>query len=262
MNALAKDDDTRLAQTAEQEGRTDEAAAIYKRIAEQAAARSSIEPWPALKALQSLARLYQREARYTDAVAAFRQAVGVVQSSVNADMRNTVVGMRLQLVGALKQAGDLEGAEQLLQQTVAEAPTDMRLNAMSAYANFLGATERAPQGLQLMQDYLTRGASRPPEEGMALSILAQLARQAGDVKLADEYQKSALTKQPRQLLRDDRGPISSFMHRAFAAAASRTRRRRICVGTGGDEYRRSGRGSGGDRYAGFLSCVGTGELNA
>jgi hypothetical protein len=217
MNALAKDDDTRLAQTAEQEGRTDEAAAIYKRIAEQAAARSSIEPWPTLSALQSLARVYERDSRYADAVAAWRQAVAVVESSADPNFRNHAVVMRLQLATALKQAGDLETAEQVHQQIVADATPDMRFGAMAAYANFLGATERAPQGLQLMQDYLGRGAPQG-EASMALMTLAQLARRAGESKLADEYQKSAMAKQPARTEEQDRILIAPYFQKAQSAA--------------------------------------------
>jgi len=216
MRELAKDD-TRLGEIAEQEGRTDEAAAIYKRIADQAAATTSTDPWPSLNALQSLARLYERDARYADAVTAWRRAVGVIESSANPNP-SIVVGMRLQLAAALKQVGELEAAEQLHQQTIADAPPEMLPQSLTSYANFLGFTDRATQGMQLLKDHLSRGLLQPWGESMALSVLSQFARRGGDSKLAEEYQKSAMAKQTTRPEEKDRNFINPYFQKAQSAA--------------------------------------------
>ncbi len=196
MRALAKNDDLRLAALAEQEGNTNEAAALYKRLAEKAAQEAPSDPWRGMGMYQSLARVYQRDGRYADAAAALRQAVGVLESSSKPEVRNQAMGMQQQVANALKQAGDVEGAERSYRQMLEQAPAEMQFQAVTSYANFLGETERAGQGMQLVNDYLARGAARQPwEESNALMTLSQLARRAGDSKLADQYQKAFASKQ-------------------------------------------------------------------
>jgi tetratricopeptide (TPR) repeat protein len=126
--------------------------------------------------------------------------------------------MQQQLANVLKQAGDGEGAERSYRQMLEQAPPEMQFQAVTSYANFLGETERAPQGLRLMQDYLTGGTAPQHEASMALFTLSQLARRAGDSKLADEYQKSAMAKQPPRQEEKDRNLINPYFQKAQAAA--------------------------------------------
>jgi hypothetical protein len=53
---------------------------------------------------------------------------------------------------------------------------------------------------------------------MALFTLSQLARRAGDSKLADEYQKSAMAKQPPRPEEKDRNFINPYFQKAQSAA--------------------------------------------
>lgn len=220
IRELAKGDDNRLAALAEQEGRTDDAAALYKKLAEQSAGKAQSDIWQALGPLQSLARVYQQERRYADAVAVLRRAITVVEGRPETGGQN--VNLRQQLAAALKQLGQVEAAEQVHLQAIALAPPAQRWQALTAYANFLGETGRGEQGLQLLQDSLARGGpAQEWEESSARFMLSQLARQSGNTKLAEEYQKAAITKQPRQQESLERITLHSFMQRANAAASSK-----------------------------------------
>ncbi len=220
MAALATTDEAR-ASMAEQTGQFEEAAALYKKIAETQPVNVP-GPWAQVNALQSLARMYQNNQEYDKAAAALNQTILVLNNSGMTEAGNQVSSVRQNLAHLYQQAGNLEAAEQTYQQSIAQAPAEMRFQMLSGYATFLGSTKRAGQGEQLLRDYMDSGAIKQPwEESNVWMMLAQLARQGGDPKRGDEYQSMATAKQQAMQTRDnvDRVTIQPLLQKAQAAGA-------------------------------------------
>src|SRR5712692_5650907 len=95
MRSLIQDDPRALAAFYEREGNLDDAVALYKKVAEQAAANPQAQVWEEVGPLQSIANLYQRERRWDDAAATLEQAAGRLEASGRPGAHNQAVGMRL-----------------------------------------------------------------------------------------------------------------------------------------------------------------------
>jgi hypothetical protein len=192
MIAIAKDPGS-SAQFFEQQGQLDEAAAIYKKQAEQT------DPLTRAGALQSLANVYQQEQRYADAADALQQAASALNATGKPELRQRSIGIRLSMASALKVAGQASAADQVYEQLLAEAasaPDGTYVQVLGGYANYLGETKRDAQGQALVNDYLTSHSNlQPHEEANLLFQLANGARRSGDSKLADQYQQAAMEKQ-------------------------------------------------------------------
>jgi hypothetical protein len=187
--AHVKNSDGLLASLYQQSGQIDEAAAIYKRQAAEAA-----DPQQAAAALESLARLYQSAQRYGDAVAALQQAIGKTEVSGGP---GASLGMRQNLAGMLRQAGQGQAADEVYQQLMA-VQTNQQIGAVASYANFLEQTNRVDQAEKLLNDYQANHASAEPGEQLALMLaLANVERLAGKPELAEEYQRRAFPNQPQ-----------------------------------------------------------------
>jgi tetratricopeptide (TPR) repeat protein len=195
IRALASNNQTALAQFYEQQGQLEEAAAIYRTMAEQSA-----DPQATANAWQSLANVYERQERYADAVAAVQQAITTLQSSDKSWIRDLALGMRQNLARYMCQAGELDQAEQVHRQLVQEnrgGPQESLV--MTAYARYLAETNHAAQGESLLRDYLAEHASLDCWQKMdVLFNLSNLARSQGDSQRGDEYQKAAQALQPPQ----------------------------------------------------------------
>jgi hypothetical protein len=194
LRALASNDPAALAQFYDQQGQLEEAAAIYRKLAEQS------DPQARPNALQSLAYICARQEHYPDAVAATQQAIAALQSSDNPGVRIPSVWMRQNLAGYLRQAGELDQAEQVYRQLVQEnrgGPQECQ--TMTIYAQFLSETKRAAQGESMLQDFL---AGHPeldaPQRSNVLFNLSNLARGMGDSQRGDEYQRAAQALQQPQ----------------------------------------------------------------
>jgi tetratricopeptide (TPR) repeat protein len=221
MRELAKDNPNRLAALAEQEGRAEDASALYTKLAEHGVAKAPSDVWQALSPLNSLARVYEQDQRYADAVTVLRRAITLVDGRPETGWQN--VKLRQQLAIALQQTGQADAAEQAYLQAIVLAPAFLRFQMLHGYASFLGETGRGEQGMQLLQDYLARGGPMQEwEESSARMMLSQLARQSGNTKLAKEYQKAAIAKQPRSPGQNERITLNPYMQRANAAASNRS----------------------------------------
>ena len=194
IRALASNNQTALAQFYEQQGQLDEAAAIYRTLAEQS------DPQARSNALQSLAYVYARQEHYADAVAATQQVIAALQSSDNPGIRDQALWMRQNLARYMRQAGEVDQAEQVHQQFVQEnrgGPQESL--TMTMYAQFLSETKRAAQGESLLRDYLAGHANLDWWQKMdVLFNLSNLARSQGDSQRGDEYQKAGTALQPPQ----------------------------------------------------------------
>src|ERR1039457_5292848 len=175
IRALASNNQTALAQFYEQQGQLDEAAAIYRTLAEQP------DPQARSNALQSLASVYARQEHYADAVAATQQVIAALQSSDNPGIRDQALWMRQNLARYMRQAGEVDQAEQVHQQFVQEnrggpqeSPT------MTMYAQFLSETKRAAQGESLLGKKWTSSSTSPtsPEARETLSAAISIRRRA------------------------------------------------------------------------------------
>jgi hypothetical protein len=195
IRTLAGSDQSAVAQFLEQQGQLEEAAAIYRSLAEQA-----VNPQAQASAWQSLANLDARQDRYTDAIDAIQQAIAAVQSSSQPGASGQAFWMRQNLASYLRNAGLVDQAGQVYRQLVEESrggPQETQL--LGAYAGYLAGTERGAQGESLLKDYL---ASLPDQNWQQktnlLYGLADLARRRGDLKGADEYDNArrALDPQP------------------------------------------------------------------
>lgn len=192
MIAIAKDPGS-SAQFYEQQGQLDEAAAIYRKQAEQA------DPLTRAGALQSLANVYQQEQRYPDAADALQQATAALNASGKPEVRQQTVRIRLSMASALNVAGQTSAADQVYEQLLAEAgsaPDGTYLQVLTNYARYLGETKRDAEGQALLKDYLTSHSNlQPQEEANLLFQLANGAVRSGNSKLGDQYQQAALEKQ-------------------------------------------------------------------
>jgi hypothetical protein len=192
MIAIAKDPRS-TAEFYQQHGQLDEAAAIYKKQAEQA------DPSVQAGALESLANIYHQEQRYADAADALRQAIAVVNASGKPELQQQNVWNRTVLAGALNLAGDTSGADQVYEQLLAEAgiaPEGNYLQVLTNYANYLASTKRDAKGQALLSDYLTSHSNLPPQvEANLLYQLSDGASRSGDSKLAEQYRQAAQEKQ-------------------------------------------------------------------
>ena len=215
IRALATNNQAALAQFYDQQGQFDEAAAIYRTLAEQAA-----DPQTKASAWQSLANLDARQEHYSDAVAAGQQAIAAAQSSDKSWVRDQAFWMRWNLAGYLRQAGQIDQADQTYQQLLqASLGGQQESQTVTAYAYFLAETNRGAQGEGLLKDYLAGHSNLNWwEKKNTLLQLAGVAAKMGDSQAADEYRQAgeALLAQPpppaRQTL------IVEEMRKAQAAA--------------------------------------------
>ena len=188
MIGLAKDP-AALAEFYQQQGQLDDAAAIYKKQAEQA------DPSMRAGALQSLANVYEQEQRYADAADALQQANAALNASGKPELQQQTVWNRMSLAKRLNLAGQTQAADQVYEQLLAEtsrAPEGTYLQVLGTYASYLANTNRAMQGQVLLSDYLTNHTNlQPGEETNLLFQLANGARRSGDSKAAEQYQKAA-----------------------------------------------------------------------
>jgi tetratricopeptide (TPR) repeat protein len=193
IRTLGPNDESALARFYEQRGQFEEAAAIYQKLTEQSA-----NPQGKAMAWQSLANLDARQEHFADAVAATRQAMAAVQSSEQPGIRNQALWMRQNLAGFLRQAGQLDEADQVHQQILQESsggPQETQMLGM--YAQYLADTKRGAQGESLLKDYLEGSPNLDPQQKMnVLFSLANVARRTGDSKNAEEYQQAGQALQP------------------------------------------------------------------
>jgi tetratricopeptide (TPR) repeat protein len=210
--AHVKNSDGLLASLYQQDGQIDEAAAIYKRQAAEAA-----DPQQGAAALQSLASLYQSGQRYGDAVAALQQAIGNTEVSSGPVAS---IGMRQSLANMFQQAGQVQAGDEVYQQLMA-GQTNQQLGIVTSYANFLERTNRVGQAEKLLNDYQASHASVEPGEQQALMLpLANVERLSGKPELAEEYQRRAFNQVQvmEQLFRDI--PAADARQRAWAAVSA------------------------------------------
>jgi tetratricopeptide (TPR) repeat protein len=197
IRALAANDESALARFYEEHAQFDEAAAIYKKLAEQATdAQAGTAAW------QSLANLYAVQERYTDAAAAMQKAIAAAQSVDNPGVRIPAAWMHQNLASYLRQAGKLDQADLVYQQILQQNRGDPQENQfLGTYAQYLAETQRGEQGESLLKDYLAQHPAMPPElKWQVLYTLANVARTA-NLKGAEEYQNAAIALQPASFVR-------------------------------------------------------------
>jgi tetratricopeptide (TPR) repeat protein len=194
IRTLGSNDEAAVARFYEQHGQFEEAAAVYKKLAGQ-----STDPQAKANAWQSLANLYARQEHYTDAIAAMQQAMAVLQSSDKPGMRNQALWMRQSLASYMRQAGQLDQADQVYQQILQESRGEPQESQMlGMYAQYLAETKRGAQGESLLKDYLEGHSNLDPQQRMnVLFNLSNVARRTGDSRSADEYQQAAQALQPQ-----------------------------------------------------------------
>jgi len=192
IRSLAANDETALAQFYEQHGQFDEAAAMYKKLAEQ-----STDPQAKTNAWQSLANIYARQEHYSDAVAAIQQAIAAVQSADNPELRSQ--GLYQNLAVYMKDAGLFDQADQVYQQLLQQnRDGQQESQVLGMYAQYLADTNRGAQGETVLKDYLANGSNLDPlQKSNAFFSLANLARRTGDTTRADEYQQAGQALQPQ-----------------------------------------------------------------
>lgn len=194
IRSLASNDQSTLARFYAQHGRSEEAAAIYKALAEQTAdALTRSFAW------QSLAGLYSGQEHYTDAIAAIQQAIAAVGSSDQPNVRSRGVWMRQNLAVYMRRAGLIDQADQVYQQILRQGLDEIQEPQMVAsYAQYLADTQRGAQGETLLKNYLAGSSSLEPQQKTNLLFnLANLARRLGDSNGADAYQQAGEALQPQ-----------------------------------------------------------------
>ena len=195
IRALAANDEWALARFYEQRGQLAEAAAIYRRLAEQSA-----DPQAKANAWQALAALAAGQQHFTDAVAVMQEAIAAVQPLENPGVIGQYSWMRQNLAGYLRSAGMLDQADQVYQQLLQQnSGQPQEAQMLGAYAQYLAETKRGAQGESLLKEYLSNHPSLDSNQRINfLFNLANVARRTGDSKSADEYQQAAQAMQPPQ----------------------------------------------------------------
>jgi hypothetical protein len=121
MRLLIKNNDSELAAFYEWQGQFDEAAAIYRKRAEQASS-----PQEAANFLRQTSDLYAQEKRYAAAAATLQQAVARLEASGDPQARDQTTWMRQSIANLLRQAGQIEQSNQLYWQDHLANPPDVR----------------------------------------------------------------------------------------------------------------------------------------
>jgi hypothetical protein len=192
-------DPAMLASFYEQQGQLDDAAALHKRQAEQAAANSKAQPWDLAGPLQSLANVYERQERWDEALASLQQSAAVFDSASRPELRGQGLQIRLRIADVLNRAGKTEAAGQLYERLLAEVEggrDGMQLQVLTSYARYLSATERGAQAEELLQGYLAGHANLDVSQDIQISYaLAETARLSGRQDRAEQYERSAAEKQ-------------------------------------------------------------------
>ncbi len=186
-----KNSDLMLASLYRQAGRVDEAAALYKRQAEQAA-----DPQQAASVLQQLASLYEGAGRMSDAIGVTQQAIGKMEASdaPGADSRSAQI--RQSLAFLLQQTGQIAAADAIYEQLMG-SQTKEQVSVVDAYANYLAQTKRGDRAEALLKDYQdSHPDAQPWEQSNLLINLANVERMSGKPELAEEYQRRAQASQP------------------------------------------------------------------
>jgi tetratricopeptide (TPR) repeat protein len=187
--------DMMAAQYYEQIGELDQAAAIYRHRVDQAMSDPQAPITDATGALQMLANLYNNQQRYSDGVEALQQAVSLLSNSNAPDARNQALWMRQNLAGALVQSGQLEAADQIYQQLLADTPKGadgQYLQVLTNYAYQLAQTKRGDVAESMLNGYLTGQVNPDPnEETMLLYALSNVESQSGHQDRAQAYLKTA-----------------------------------------------------------------------
>jgi tetratricopeptide (TPR) repeat protein len=196
MRSLMQGDARSLASSYEREGNFDEAVALYKKLAEQAAVNPQAQGWEVMEPLQSIANLYQSQQRWDDAAATLDQAAGRLEAAGLPGARNQAVGMRLRSANLYQQAGQSQAAEKVYQALLAENANDDRngtsLQVLQAYAQHLSNTKRVDLAEEVLKSCL---ANHPDQETAILFALSGIERNAGRSELAEEFQQAAMKKQ-------------------------------------------------------------------
>jgi tetratricopeptide (TPR) repeat protein len=190
----AQPDNGNLAQYYLQHSDLDQAAAIYKKQMEEAAA----DPQQMLSPAQSLASVYEQQKRPDDAAAVLQEAATALDSLGKPELAAESAILHQRLATLLYQNGHTEAADQAFPPPPDNGTAASHFTTVS-YANYLGATKRAAQGETLLADYLAaHPALNANEQGNMLMSLANLAGYAGDSKRAEEYSQEARQKfQPK-----------------------------------------------------------------
>jgi hypothetical protein len=196
MRSAIQDDPRSVAASYEREGNFDEALALYKKLAEQAAAN----PQDAIGPLQSIAGLYQRQQRWDDAAAALEQAAGRLEAASTPGSQSQAVGIRLRTANLYQQAGQNQAADKIYQALLAESANNDRngasMQVTQAYAQYLSNTKRVGLAEELLKSYLSNHQDlQPGQETSILFALSGIERNAGRNDLAEEFQQAGLKKQ-------------------------------------------------------------------
>lgn len=180
----AKRGDRQLALYLEGEERFGEAAAIYKRAAEQAAS-----PQESIDLLQSLASVLERDEKFDEAIAAQQQ---VIARSEDREANNA----RQTLAQILQQAGHTEEAGAVYREMLAGKNGEGQLQLLAMYANFLASTNRGAQAITMLKEYQPSGGRRSEwEETVLFNAMANCARSLGDTEQTAKYEALMRTRQ-------------------------------------------------------------------
>lgn len=198
IRSRVPDDANLLASLYEQQGDSDEAIAILRKQTDQ----SDADPQQRSNTLQHLAQLYQQQARYAEATAAFTEVADTLAASDKPEMRSQSLMARQNLANLLNQAGQTEAADHMFEQLLSDSAQQgdgMQLFAVLSYASHLASTKRGPQAEKLLTDYSASHTNGEPwEEANLLQAFANVARQSGDLTRAEALQREAMEKQRLQ----------------------------------------------------------------
>jgi len=213
VRARSAGDPGALARFYEQRGQLEEATAIYKGLVDQAT-----DSQGKLSALQSLSNAYARQGRYTEAVAATRQAIATAQALDNDGARNQGFWLRQNLAGLLNQAGQTDQADAVHLENMREnrgGPQEAQ--AIGIYAQHLAATKRGEQGESLLKEFADSHPNlEPMQRANIYSGLANMAGNRGDEAAAERYRMASQVLQPPpvEAQRAQRSPIMDDVRKA------------------------------------------------
>jgi tetratricopeptide (TPR) repeat protein len=151
MQTLIKNNASELASFYKWQGQFDQAAAIYRKLAEQASS-----PQEAADFLRQASDAYAQEQRYDAAAASLQQAVAALESSGDPPARDQTTWMRQYIANLMRQAGQIELADQIDRQLLAERQDYLAHHAELPVVKF-------PNGKSSLGDEMARAQTAASE---------------------------------------------------------------------------------------------------
>lgn len=192
LQRASADNPMQFASLLMQEGKFDEAAEAYRKLAGTGPENMRPMAW------QSLSALYQQQQKYGEAVQALQAGIEAAKAAAGPNLNGSPALWMSQAIPHLMYlAGNQEAADaaaaQVMEQMRGRGNDGPPHGAETWYAHYLTQTKRAQQAEQFLLDYLAPRTGLSPQENLsAYYALSNAAMAAGQPERAQQYQRKAM----------------------------------------------------------------------